>query len=63
MLFGSKKPAIGPTVLVAGKKLNATSNTTESMEELIRHDLRRGDDREAVYTRHDRHGHIKKRKA
>jgi regulator of RNase E activity RraA len=31
----------------------------ESMEAKIRADLVRGDDREAVYRRHDRFGHIK----
>lgn len=32
----------------------------ETMEAKIRADLQRGDDREAVYARHDRFGHIKK---
>ncbi len=32
----------------------------EEMEGRIRQDLARGDDREAVYNRHDRFGHIKK---
>ena len=32
----------------------------EEMEGRIRQDLERGDDREAVYSRHDRFGHIKK---
>jgi 4-hydroxy-4-methyl-2-oxoglutarate aldolase len=32
----------------------------EQIEEKIRKDLRKGEDREAVYKRHDRFGHIKK---
>jgi 4-hydroxy-4-methyl-2-oxoglutarate aldolase len=36
------------------------SEVLEQVEEKVRTDLKRGEDREAVYKRHDRFGHIKK---
>jgi regulator of RNase E activity RraA len=36
------------------------SEVLEQVEEKIRGDLEKGEDREAVYQRHDRFGHIKK---
>jgi regulator of RNase E activity RraA len=41
------------------KRIVADAEILESMEGKIRADLLRGDDREAVYRRHDRFGHIK----